>query len=450
MNKQAPSNRVGGASTQVEKPAKKVHPNLSPKAVGERLGRRRRREKRFRWYCISAVGLAIAFLLILFGDIFAKGWQGFRQTEVDFEVFFDPEIIDPSGERDPAVLASADYAPLWRVPLLETLGGIEGRSERRAAYGLISSGAVFDLQSMVMEDHSILGTHQSVRLPASDATDLMMKGKLSRDLAEGDRPLDDQQLAWLDQLRDAGRVHLAFNTRFLTGGDSRSPELAGIAGAVTGSFYAMLVTFLLAFPLGVATAVYLEEFAPTNRWTDLIEVNINNLAAVPSIVYGLLGLAVFLNFFGLPRSAPLVGGLVLTLMTLPTIIITSRVAIKSVSPALRQAAFGLGATPLQVVRHHVLPQAMPGVLTGTIIGLARALGETAPLLMIGMVAFIVDIPEGPLSPATALPVQIYLWADSPERGFLEKTSAAILVLLAFLIVMNGLAVWMRRRWEQKR
>jgi phosphate transport system permease protein len=212
----------------------------------------------------------------------------------------------------------------------------------------------------------------------------------------------------------------------------------------------MLVTFLLAFPLGVATAVYLEEFAPTNRWTDLIEVNINNLAAVPSIVYGLLGLAVFLNFFGLPRSAPLVGGLVLTLMTLPTIIITSRVAIKSVSPALRQAAFGLGATPLQVVRHHVLPQAMPGVLTGTIIGLARALGETAPLLMIGMVAFIVDIPEGPLSPATALPVQIYLWADSPERGFLEKTSAAILVLLAFLIVMNGLAVWMRRRWEQKR
>ncbi|MBZ0111658.1 MAG: phosphate ABC transporter permease PstA [Thermoanaerobaculia bacterium] len=442
------TNRLSAAAPQVGKPVKRVHPNLGTEAVAQRLGRRRRQEKRFRWYCLAAVGLAMLFLLILFGDILSKGWQGFRQTEVDFEVFFDPEIIDPSGERDPTVLAAADYAPLWRVPLLASLGGVEGRSERRAAYGLISSGAVFDLQSMVMDDPSLLGTHQSVRLPASDATDLMMKRKLSRDLPEDQRPLDDQQLAWLDQLRDAGRVHLTLNSRFLTSGDSRSPELAGIAGAVTGSFYVMMVTFLLAFPLGVATAVYLEEFAPTNRWTDLIEVNINNLAAVPSIVYGLLGLAVFLNFFGLPRSAPLAGGLVLTLMTLPTIIITSRVAIKSVPSSLRQAAFGLGATPLQVVRHQVLPQAMPGILTGTIIGLARALGETAPLLMIGMVAFIVDIPEGPLSPATALPVQIYLWADSPERGFLEKTSAAILVLLAFLIVMNGFAVWMRRRWEQ--
>lgn len=426
------------------------HPLLTTEAVQRRLGRRRRQEWRFQAYCLVAIGLALGFLLLLFSDIVRKGWQGFRQTEVTFEIFFDPEQIDPTGERDPEVLAAADYAPLWREPLREILGDVEGRRERRAAYGLISSGAVFDLQQMVMADASILGSTQSVALPMSDATDLMMKGKISRDLPEEERPLTDQQLAWLDQLRAEGLVHIAFNTRFLRSGDSRSPELAGIAGAVMGSFYAMVVTLLLAFPLGVATAVYLEEFAPqNNRWIDLIEVNINNLAAVPSIVYGLLGLAVFLNFFGLPRSAPLVGGLVLCLMTLPTIIITGRVAIKAVPPSLRQAAYGLGATPLQVVRDHVLPQALPGILTGTIIGLARALGETAPLLMIGMVAFIVDIPEGPLSPATALPVQVYLWSDSPERGFLEKTSAAILVLLAFLIVMNGAAVWMRRRFQTR-
>ena len=241
---------------------------------------------------------------------------------------------------------------------------------------------------------------------------------------------------------------MGLNVPFFVNGDSREPELAGILGAAIGSFYTMVITLVLCFPLGVATAVYLEEFAPQNRWTDLIEVNINNLAAVPSIVFGLLGLAVFLNFFGLPRSAPLVGGLVLSLMTLPTIIISGRVAIKTVPPSIREAAYGLGATPLQVIQHHVLPLAMPGILTGTIIGMARALGETAPLLMIGMVAFIVDVPKGPLDAATALPVQVYLWADSPERAFVEKTSGAIIVLLGFLILMNGVAVWLRRRSER--
>jgi phosphate transport system permease protein len=242
---------------------------------------------------------------------------------------------------------------------------------------------------------------------------------------------------------------MQFNSDFFTKGDSREAESAGIWGAVVGSFYTMIVTLLLSFPLGVAAAVYLEEFAPQNRWTDLIEVNINNLAAVPSIVFGLLGLAVFINFFGLPRSVPLVGGLVLTLMTLPTIIIASRAALKAVPPSIREAALGVGASPLQAITMHVLPLAMPGMLTGTIIGMAQALGESAPLLMIGMVAFIVDIPHGVTDPAAVLPVQIYLWADSPERAFVERTSAAILVLLGFLIVMNALAVLLRKRFERR-
>ena len=261
--------------------------------------------------------------------------------------------------------------------------------------------------------------------------------------------MSDQQLGWIDKLESEGRLEKQFNTDFFTQGDSREPETAGIWGAVIGSFYTLIVTLALSFPLGVAAAVYLEEFAPQNRWTDIIEVNINNLAAVPSIVFGLLGLAVFINFFGLPRSVPLVGGLVLTLMTLPTIIIASRAALKAVPPSIREAALGIGASRLQTVTMHVLPLAMPGMLTGTIIGMAQALGETAPLLMIGMVAFIVDIPHGFLDPATVLPVQIYLWADSPERAFVERTSAAILVLLVFLIIMNAAAVLLRKRFERR-
>jgi phosphate transport system permease protein len=261
--------------------------------------------------------------------------------------------------------------------------------------------------------------------------------------------VSNAELAWYDKLDNADRVETRFNTDFFVNADSREPEEAGILGAVTGSLLTLLITLLLSFPVGVMAAIYLEEFAPKNRWTDLIEVNINNLAAVPSIVFGLLGLAMFLNFFGFPRSAPLVGGMVLALMTLPTIIIAARSALKAVPPSIREAALGLGASPLQVVTHHVLPLAMPGILTGTIIGMAQALGETAPLLMIGMIAFIVDIPSGFTDPATVLPVQIYLWADSPERAFVERTSAAIMVLLAFLIFMNFIAVLLRRKFERR-
>lgn len=263
------------------------------------------------------------------------------------------------------------------------------------------------------------------------------------------RKLNDKEIVWLDHLNEEGLISSEWNTIFFTYGASREPEMAGIWGAVVGSFLTLVVTLAITFPLGVSAAIYLEEFAPKNRWTDLIEVNINNLAAVPSIVFGLLGLAVFLNIFGMPRSAPLVGGCVLALMTLPTIIIASRAALKAVPPSIRDAALGIGASKLQAVLHHVLPLAMPGILTGTIIGMAQALGETAPLLMIGMVAFIVDIPGGFFDQATVLPVQIYMWADFPEPGFRQKTSAAILVLLTFLVLMNALAVVLRKRFERR-
>ncbi len=295
----------------------------------------------------------------------------------------------------------------------------------------------------------LLGTTQTLWVPASSNVDMLIKGNIDADLDEALRPLSDKQIAWISDLQEDGRLDTRFNTALFTNGDSRDPELAGIRGAVMGSLYMLLVTIALSFPIGVAAAIYLEEFAPKNRWSDFIEVNINNLAAVPSIVFGLLGLAVFINWMGLPRSAPLVGGLVLTLLTLPVIIIASRAAIKAVPPSIREAALGLGASQTQVVLHHVLPLAMPGMLTGAIIGMSRALGESAPLLMIGMVAFIVDVPGSFTDPATALPVQIYLWADSPERAFAERTSAAIIVLLGFLLLMNLAAVIMRRRMERK-
>jgi phosphate transport system permease protein len=284
---------------------------------------------------------------------------------------------------------------------------------------------------------------------ADDEIDMVVKGHIDRNLNEALRRVNDRQIAWLDALSGEGRVDLKFNRYFFTAGDSTDPELAGIRGAAVGSFFMLLVTLALSFPLGVATAIYLEEFAARNRWTDIIEVNINNLAAVPSIVFGLLGLSLFINVFGLPRSAPLVGGLVLSLMTLPVIIIAARAALTAVPPSIREAALGVGASKMQTVFHHVLPLAMPGMLTGTIIGMARALGESAPLLMIGMVAFIVDIPASPLDKSTALPVQVYLWAESPERAFVERTSAAILVLLAFLLLMNLTAVLLRRRFERR-
>jgi phosphate transport system permease protein len=417
--------------------------------VEKSLRRRYWAERRFRAYGFAAVTAGMLFLVYLFFVIFSNGMGAFRQTQLQLPIYFDPQIIDPSGNRNPDELHSADSAAVIRASLKARFPEAEGRAASRELMRLVSGSAAFELQKAVLDDPTLISKTGQRWLLASDAVDLMLKGHLDRKLPEAERPLSDRQLTWIDRLQADGALALKFNRQFVTGGDSREPENAGIWGAVVGSFFMLALTLLLSFPIGVATAIYLEEFARRNRWTDLIEVNINNLAAVPSIVFGLLGLAVFIGFFGLPRSAPLVGAMVLTLLTLPTIIIASRAALKAVPPSIREAALGMGASKIQMVTHHVLPLAMPGMLTGTIIGMARALGESAPLLMIGMVAFIVDIPKGVTDAATALPVQVFLWSDSPERGFVEKTSGAIIVLLAFLVVMNTTAVILRKRFERR-
>jgi phosphate transport system permease protein len=417
--------------------------------VNASLERRYAKERRFRRLGLGAVILGLLFVSVLFLDIVSKGYTAFVQTHIELEVYFDPALIDPEGNGDPDVLLRADYRKIAQTALRDLFAEVSGRRDIRDLSAILSSGAHYQLLDMVMDDPNLVGTRQTLALIADDDIDMLVKGRIDRHAAPQDRRLSDKVIAWVDRLDAQGRVVKKFNTGFFTNGDSREPELAGIGGAAAGSFYMLLVTLALSFPIGVAAAVYLEEFAPKNHWTDLVEVNINNLAAVPSIVFGLLGLAMFINLFGLPRSAPLVGGLVLTLMTLPTIIISARAALKSVSPSIREAALGVGASRMQTVFQHVLPLAMPGMLTGTIIGMAQALGETAPLLMIGMVAFVVDIPGGPMDPSTVLPVQVYLWADSPERAFVERTSAAIMVLLAFLIAMNAFAVIMRRRFERR-
>jgi phosphate transport system permease protein len=417
--------------------------------VNATLKRRYNRERRFRRFGLAAVILGLLFVALMFLNIITHGYGAFYQTRILLDIEYRQEVIDPTGERDPAILSSADYAALIKAALRTLYPDVKGRGEKRELYGMVSTGASLVLRQRVMNDPKLIGSRQSIWLPADDDIDMLVKGVIDRKVPESQRRIKDRVLGWVEQLESTGSIGKFFNLTFLTGGDSREPELAGIGGAVMGSLYTLIVTLLLSFPIGVAAALYLEEFAPRNRWTDLVEVNINNLAAVPSIVFGLLGLAVFINFFGLPRSAPLVGGMVLTLMTLPTIIIASRAALKAVPPSIREAALGIGASRTQTVFHHVLPLAMPGMLTGTIIGMAQALGETAPLLMIGMVAFIVDIPGGAMDPATVLPVQIFLWADSPERAFMEKTSAAIMVLLGFLILMNVIAVILRKRFERR-
>ncbi|MCF6353954.1 MAG: phosphate ABC transporter permease PstA [Candidatus Polarisedimenticolaceae bacterium] len=417
--------------------------------VNASLARRYAKERRFRRAGLMAIATGLLFVLLLFTSIISNGYSAFWQTHVKLDITFNAEQLGIGDARDFETLSSADYAALIRTSLKKIFPEVRDRKERRKLYKMISTGAPLLLREILISDPTLVGSHHAIWLPADDDIDMLVKGQIDRTQPEDARRLNNQVIGWVDRLTENGVVEQQFNTTFFTAGDSREPELAGIGGAITGSLYALLVTLLLAFPIGVATAIYLEEFAPKNRWTDLIEININNLAAVPSIVFGLLGLALFINIVGLPRSAPLVGGLVLTLMTLPTIIIASRAALKSVPPSIREAAMGIGASKMQTVFHHVLPQALPGMLTGTIIGMAQALGETAPLLMIGMVAFVVDIPGGPLDPSTALPVQIFLWADSPERAFVERTSAAIMVLLAFLISMNLLAVLLRKKFERR-
>ncbi|MTI50571.1 MAG: phosphate ABC transporter permease PstA [Alcanivorax sp.] len=414
--------------------------------VRKSLARRYRQEKRFQAYGILSIGVGLLALLILFTDIIGKGHSAFFEHYIQLEISLDPDVLGVDDASDDEQLNYANFGGVIKEALRERFPGVDDRQQQRQLYALVSSGASYNLRDELKADPSLLGGTRELWLLADDDVDLYLK---TPERKRPDARLDDQQKQWIEDLEAAGETDKRFNASFFSHGDSREPELAGIGSAIVGSFFTMIVTLCLSFPIGVAAAIYLEEFAPRNKFTDFIEVNINNLAAVPSIIFGLLGLAIFINLFGLPRSVPLLGGLVLTLMTLPTIIITSRAAIKTVPPSVREGALALGASKMQVVLHHVLPLALPGMLTGSIIGMAQALGETAPLLLIGMVAFIVDIPGGPTDPATVLPVQIYLWADSPEQSFVAMTSAAIMVLLAFLITMNTLAVVLRKRLERR-
>ena len=413
------------------------------------LKRRYARERRFRLYGVLAVLVSVTFVLFFFASIISQGYTAFTQSYLSLEIYIDPEEVDPDGQGDAQAIAGANYNKLIRAGLKDLFPDVTGRSERRELYRVISTGASFALRDRVLEDPSLIGTRQTMWILADDEFDAYFSGAAIGIDGEYSGRLSERQQGFATKLLELDVVEERFNRVFFSSGDSRDPEMAGIFAAAKGSFFMLIVCMGLAFPLGVAAAIYLEEFAPRNRWIDLLEVNINNLAAVPSIVFGLLGLAVFINFLGLPRSAPLVGGLVLALMTLPTIIIASRSAITAVPPSIREAALGLGASPVQTVFQHVLPLAMPGMLTGSILGLAQALGETAPLLMIGMVAFVVEAPQTPLDPSSALPVQIFLWADSPERAFAERTAAAIMVLLGFLAIMNATAVWLRNRFERR-
>ena len=394
-------------------------------------------EKRFKVYGVLAVSTAIILLGILLFKIFSTGISAFNQSYIGVKIEINNSIN--SSEIDPRTELRQQLRNMF--PELTT------RAEKRTLYSLFSSGATYEFEDLLKTNEGKTINDYYYFL-ASDDVDMYVKGTVKREGDSAGRLMSDQ-LKILDQFEEQNLLELHFNKYLLAGADSREPEMAGIKGAIYGTFYAILIAFITSFPLGVLTAIYLEKLAKKNRISDIIETNINNLAAVPSIVFGLLGLAIFLNFFDLPRSAPLVGGLTLGLMTLPTIVIAARSAIKSVPPSIEEAAIGLGSSKVQTIFNFTLPLAMPGILTGTIIGIAQAIGETAPLLMIGMVAFVVDIPGGPMDPATALPVQIYLWADSPERAFVERTSAAIMVLLIFLFLLNITAVYLRKKLEKK-
>lgn len=424
----------------------------SPEMQG-RIRSRYRKERRFRLYGISALILATTFLVALLITITGNGVSGMFQTYIKLDINFsetiigDIPLVDNQVARD-RHLARINYTRMINTALYKQFPSVTTRAEKRRLRSLISSSASLKLKDMLATDPSLKGQTRTVWLLASDDVDQLKKGSIDPALPEKDRRVKDREISWINNLAALGAIDIQFHTDFFTRGDSTDPENVGIKGALVGTALTLLVTIAIAFPLGVFAAIYLEEFAPQNRFTAFVEVNINNLAAVPSIVFGLLGLSLFLGVMDLPRSAPLVGGMTLSLMTLPTIIIAARAAIRGVPQSIRDAALALGASKTQMVFHHVMPVAMPGIMTGTLLGMSQALGETAPLLMIGMAAFVVDIPQSIMDAGTVLPVQIFMWANNPERLFIEKTAAAILVLLAFLITMNALAIWLREKFER--
>ena len=410
--------------------------------MSKNLSIRHRAEKRFIAYGFISLILAATMLATIIGSMIYRSIPAYTNYSIDLEI----NMTEISAEDE---FEDINFRGIIRSSLFSFFPEVESRSDKRKLFKLISSSASYTLRDFIIENPSYINKKFYFNVLFNDDSDIFYKGYVDTSLSESERRLDDQEVAWLNELKNTGRVINKISKNLFLNGDSREPEVAGFWGATIGSLITISVTLLLSFPIGVLTAIYLENFAVKNRITDFIEVNINNLAAVPSIIFGLLGLAVFINFFGMPRSIPLVGGLVLSLMTLPTIIIATRSSLQSVPPSIREAALAMGASEMQVVFQHLLPSALPGIFTGTIIGLARAFGESAPLLLIGMVAFIVDIPSTFTDPATALPVQIYIWADSPERAFVAKTSAATLILIGLLILINLAAVLLRKRYEVK-
>jgi phosphate transport system permease protein len=401
-------------------------------AYAARLKKRYAAERRFRFYGVAALCITTAFLAYLLVDIISKGWPAFFEHKATITVTLDPANVDAAAP------ANSDFDKIVKDAWRAQFPDMTSRADKKKLNALLSQAADEDLRAMVTADPSLVGKTFKTTVLLSDDADLELKG-----LGDG----SEDEL--MQRVVKTVPVERHFASRLFVNGDSREPELAGLRGAIVGSLFTVGLALLLGLPLGIGAAIYLEQFAPKNRWTDIIEVNINNLAAVPSIIFGLLGLAMFLNVFGMPRSAPLVGGLVLALLVLPTIIIASRAAIRAVPPSIREAALGVGASHQQAVFQHVLPLAVPGILTGAILGLARTFGETAPLLMIGMVAFIADVPGSATDAATVLPVQIYLWSDLPELAFQSKTSAAIMVLVGSLLLLNGVAIYLRKRFERR-
>jgi phosphate transport system permease protein len=450
-----------------KKPIKAVmQPYLVQQKVMASLGRRHRKEALFRRLGLSAVLISLALVAVLFINIFSKGVPAFWQSAITLQIYFDPEIIkipakpvqqaDESDnefrQRDLAWQSEVGFVNFNRL-ITDSLQKIlpDASKHRRDLARVVTSGERFALRDMVVADPSIIGQTLELHLLTDANIDVWLKGNIDRSLPDEQQQLSAKMREWVDKLAADGVIQNRFSLALFMNPDSRSSlASAGLAGAFMGSFYMMLVVILLAVPMGVAAAIYLEEFAPQNKLTDLVEVNINNLAAVPSIVFGLLGASVLIGWFNLPMSAPIVGGLVLSLMTLPTVIIATRSTLKAIPPSIRQAALGLGASKMQAIFHHVLPLAIPGILTGAILGVAQALGETAPLLLIGMKSFVASVPASPFDQASALPVQIYLWQGNELRNFFEaRTSAAIIVLLLMMISLNGLAIWLRKKYEKR-
>ena len=413
------------------------------------LKKRYNAERRFQWYGKIAIGLALTFLAVFMFQIFSKGYSAFQKTWIVTEVHYDKELLlidAESPSKDD--LENADYYDVAYKAMTSLDPGLPEEEDRQLIQ-MVSYKYETEVKDLLLKNPDFLGKIVPIKLTASDDVDQVHKGNYPRDIPEENRRVNDYQLQIYDMLNERGDILSEFNISFFTSPDSREAELAGIASSFMGTVFSILVCLAFSFPVAVLAAIYLEEFAPKNKFTDFIEVNINNLAAVPSIVFGLLGLGILLAVFNLPRSTPLVGGITLSLMTLPTIIIAARASLKAVPPSIREAALAMGASNMQTTMHHTVPLSMPGTLSGTIIGLAQALGETAPLILIGMVAFVNTIPGTPVDPAASLPVQIYIWSESAERGFVEKVSACIMVLLAFLILMNLAAQIVRHKFEKK-